>query len=110
MPIDPELAALMRDTVTIEVFGTTRTRAGEKSYGAPTSYTGRVSGKNTLVRDIKGEEKLSTVQVTLSSAPGVSVEDKITLPVRFVPRSPPIIAVQRASDENGAYFERVFCQ
>jgi hypothetical protein len=89
MPIDQALAALMRDSVTVEAYAGTRNGAGEKNYGAGTVYTCRVSGRNVMVT------------VVLDRAvDAMGPEDRITLPARFVPRQPPIIAIKRVIDDD----------
>jgi hypothetical protein len=101
MPIDQALAALMRDSVTVEAYAGTRNGAGEKNYGAGTVYTCRVSGRNVMVRDKQGNERVSTVTVVLDRAvDAMGPEDRITLPARFVPRQPPIIAIKRVIDDD----------
>ncbi len=108
-PIVDDLADLFTDTVTVEscvsVDG-----FGNPTYAAGAARAARVSGKVMTVRDQQGHETVSTVQVTLAGAFGVTVKDRFTLPARFVPTQPLPIAVKEASDENGPHHETVYFQ
>lgn len=110
MPIDPELAALMVDTVTVEE-PTGTTNSGRPTYvGASlTSYTCRVEGKVRMVRDAEMKERRSTVTVYLDRPAEISPNARVTLPMRWTPRQPPIIHVKHESDEVGPYFTVVYC-
>ena len=108
-PIVDDLADLFTDTVTVEpVVGADG--FGDTTYGPGVTRAARVSGKIMTVRDQGGQETVSTVQVTLAGAFGVTVKDRFTLPARFVPTQPLPIAVKEASDENGPHHETVYFQ
>ena len=103
MAIDQALRDLMPDTVTVEPYAGTRNGAGEKNYGPGVVYTCRASGKNRMVRDSKGDERVSSVTVVLDQAvDSMGPEDRITLPARFVPQQPPILAIARVGDVDGS--------
>ena len=78
---------------------------GEDLYAAGVEYNCHIEGHSRLVRDATGLERVSTVQVYLDGAYNVSVKDKVLLPERFEPRDPPIITVERMTDENGPHHE-----
>ena len=106
--MDAALLSLMPDTVTVEAYSTENSY-NEPAYGAASSYQCRVQGKTRMVTTPAGEEKVSTVQVYLASAPGVTVRDRITLPARFVPTTPEILSIAHYGDESGSYSEVVYC-
>ena len=101
-----EWADLMPDTVTLEPW-TGQDGYGEPTYGDPVTYPARVVGKTRLVRTVSGEEKVSTVTVYLGAVPGASPQDRVTLPSRFVPQQPIILAIERIPDETGALYDAV---
>ena len=43
----------------------------------------------------------SATHVYLNSAVAFTVEDRLTLPAGFVPNQPPILSMERLSDETG---------
>lgn len=106
--MDAALLALMPDTVTVEAYSTQNVY-NEATYGAASTYQCRVQGQTKMIRTPAGEEKVSTVQVYLASAAGITVRDRITLPARFAPTTPEIMAVAHYGDESGPYSEVVYC-
>ncbi len=93
--------SLYRDTVTIEPWSGLN-KDGSPTYGTAVSYTARVVGKNRLIRDVSGQQRVATVTSYLYGAPTtLTVRDRITLPTRFVPTQPSILAVQQEPDERG---------
>jgi hypothetical protein len=106
--MDNALLSLMADTVTIES-ASTHNEYGETTYGAASTYQARVQGRVKMIRTPMGDEKVSTVQVYLAQVTSVTVRDRLTLPARYDPTTPDILAVVQAVDENGAYGEVVYC-
>lgn len=90
----------MQDTITIEPYSGTNVNQ-EDTYGASVSYTCRVVGKRKIVRLPSGQEAVSNAQAYLDRLATVDPRDKITLPVRFAMRNPPILDVQMLPDEDG---------
>ncbi len=106
--MDAALLSLMADTVTWEAYAS-QNSYGEVTYAAASTIQCRCSGKIQMVTTPQGEEKVSSVTVWLATCPGVTPRDRITLPARFVPTQPEILAVAKLSDESGAYAEVVYC-
>jgi hypothetical protein len=91
------LRELYKDTVTIESF-TGLGKDGAPAFGAATTYTARCVGKDVY----KGNQRIASVTTYLLAAPTtLTVRDRITLPARFVPRTPVIVAIQQEPDERG---------
>lgn len=109
MGFPAELVDLCADTVTIAAAATPKNRYGEDTYGSAVSYAAYVIGKVRMVRDAMGNERVSTVTVVLTSAPTVLPDAKITLPSRFSPQTPPILAVESVPDELGPCYTAVYC-
>lgn len=79
---------------------------GAATYGTAVEYQCRVVGRNRMIRAFDGNERLSTVQVYLSSIPTVPVvgpKDRVTLPEDHIPQQPPIMAILRETDEDGPH-------
>lgn len=101
MPVLRELRELFADTVTV------KPRSGkdvndQSTFGAAVTYTARVEGQIKLVTDEHGKERVSTVQVWLDRLVStLTVRDELTLPSRFSPQKPQIIAVRHEVDEIG---------
>jgi len=106
--MDNALLSLMPDTITLEAYST-QNAYNEPTYAAATTHQCRVQGRVKMVRTVQGDEKVSTVQVYLATAAGVTVRDRVTLPTRFTPRQPVILAVDYRSDEQGAYGDVIYC-
>jgi hypothetical protein len=116
-PIAPVLVSMAPDTVTVEpctgtdVYGTV-------SYGDPASYRTRCIGRNRVVFDQDGKERLSGATVVFFGEYGLTVYDRYTLPLRFSAepndpdnleaRQPQCLAVDRETDENGAHHTTVY--
>lgn len=105
-PITGDLAEFFVDEITIEPY-TGQDVFGDETYGTAATYACRMKGKHKTVRLQTGEEKVSTVQAVLNSVAGATNQDRVTLPARFKPNSPPIMAVEVSTDENGPHHERL---
>ena len=105
----PDLSDLFPDmlvyTPTTSVDG-----RGTMTPGTPVNIQASVVGKVRNVAMPDGQLQISSVQAHLAGVFGVTVQGKFTLPVRFVPRSPKPLAVDHATDENGAHHEVVYFQ
>ena len=106
--MDAPLLGLLADTVTLEAYAS-QNQYGETTYSAATTHACHISGKVQTVTDQAGNERVSRVQVYLGSAAGVTVRDRVTLPTRFSPTQPVILAVRHYADEVGAYSETLYC-
>jgi len=99
---------LMPDTVTIAPYSS-QNKYGEETRGVAVSYQARSVGKVMKVLDRQGNERVSTVTTYLGAAPtGLTVRDQITLPARFDPRTPEILAIGSFPDEGGAHHTVVY--
>lgn len=92
---------MMADTVTIDPW-VSQSVSGVPAYaGAPVTYPCYIEMKNHLIVDAAGREIMARGRVFMGSNVVASVKDKITLPSEYVPVSPPILAVNVATDESG---------
>jgi len=92
---------MMADTITIEPW-VSQSVSGVPTYsGVTTTYPCYIEMKNHLIVDALGREILARGRVFMGSNANISVKDKITLPSEYVPVSPPILAVNIATDESG---------
>jgi len=105
--VENELLDLFVDSVTVTPWSSAD-QYGQASYGTGVVYTGKIGGKNTMVRNAAGQEVVSSKQVIFSTTLTVSTKDKVTLPTGSVPLNPPILAVQQFSDEDGAHHTTIF--
>lgn len=108
MGILTDLSDMFPDTITcqpgtLDAFGTF-TASG--SAVTPSCY---IEGEIRLVRDLNGQEVVSTLQVIVADTQGLTVDGyRYTLPARFSPNSNlKAIGVERVSDEDGAHHERL---
>lgn len=93
----------MPDTVHIDAF-VSRTVSGAPVFaGAPVGYPARIEIKNHLTLDKSGRLVTARGRVFMGTAVVPNIEDQVTLPGRFVPINPPIIAVNAQSDELGTH-------
>ena len=102
----PELDGLCRQTVGVA----RRTCAddyGEPVWGNDVAYRARVVGRHRLVRDLRGEQVLSTRTVYFAGAPALDAHDRVTLSTDDVRsteetvRRPGLLDVQRLPDDLG---------
>jgi hypothetical protein len=98
--MEPDLLALCIHTITVAPYAS-QNSYGEPTYGAAVSYKARVQGKMQMVRDSLGVERVSIVVCYVATTASIGPKDKLTLPISFVPVSPPILSVQRQADESG---------
>jgi hypothetical protein len=63
----------------------------------------RISMENHLIVNAEGREVLARGTITLGTTVAPNVKDRITLPAGNVPTSPPMLAVNLSSDENGPH-------
>lgn len=102
MALDPELAELMTETVTIEPAQNgpgQLNKHGEFTFGAPVQVKAYITRMNVEAIDRGGRQTTSTVQAILAQPElNVTLDDRITLPDGSHPN---IIEVQAAKDEEG---------
>lgn len=82
---------------------------GKPSYGAAATYAAHVRGERTLVRNASGQEVVSSQTVYLATAASVLPSAQVTLSTSDVGSTegwalhPPILAVERRSDQNAPH-------
>ena len=104
MGILEDLAPFCQDTITIAPKSTTNVN-NEITWGAAVSYKARVVRRYRAIRTDRGDEKLSRALIYIMSAPGTTVESKITLPDGTTPL---ILRVNTYPDEAGQKHEEIF--
>jgi len=105
--MESDLLSMMPHTLTVAPW-TGHNAYGEATYGTAVSYTARVQGKMQMVRDAAGVERVSTVTCYVATTASIGPKDKLTLPSGWVPVSPPILSVQRVSDEGGDHHTVIY--
>lgn len=105
--MESDLLSLMPHNITVAPWSS-QNAYGEPTYGSAVSYTARVVGKMRMVRDANGTERVSTVTCYVATTASIGPKDKLTLPSGWTPASPPIIAVQRVSDESGDHHTVIY--
>lgn len=82
---------------------------GEETYGPDVSYRAHLRGEHKLVRALSGEEVTSSKRIYLEATVNVNPNSRITLSTGDVGttesglRQPPILAIERRFDGNGAH-------
>lgn len=100
MTLQPALAALMIDTVTVAPAATTDAY-GRTNHDAPLTYTGvRVRPSKHRVTDRDGKDHVATGLVYLPGHPEIGLDDLLTLPDGSVPV---LLSMDRVSDEQGPH-------
>ncbi len=107
MPDISAWANLAADTVTVEPY-VSQNKNGEAIYGTAVSYPAHIKGEIKRVTDLNGNERISSVQAYLIGAPVVTPRDRVTLPVRFVPRVPEVLAIGSRSDQYGPHHTVIY--
>lgn len=102
-----EWTPLLLDTVTLERW-TGRDAYGVDTFGPAETYPARVSGRVRRIMTVTGDERVSTATIYFDQSPGITPFDRVTLPARFVPRSPPILAIRTSPDDLGRVMETVY--
>jgi hypothetical protein len=103
-----EYLDFMPDEVTVQTLESTAVN-GVKTYSmSTTTYPARIEMKNHIVVDPKtNREVTARGRIFLGTTEMIGISDLLTLPADFSPRTPPIIDVNRESDENGVHHIKV---
>jgi hypothetical protein len=105
MAIDSSLQALCPNTITISPWSSAD-GYGKPTYGAAVTHTCLLVRTPKMIRTVTGQEKVSMAQIYLTSAPGTSVKDKVTLPDGT---TPVILNIDTyPSDTETSYFEVIY--
>jgi hypothetical protein len=106
MPVE-DFLDMMPDTVTVEPW-VAQDGLGAPAFGPARSYRARVEVSPRLVRNLQGEEVVSTARVYLGTRDAVSERDRLTLPAGFTQTQPSIIRVSPVRDEAGVHHIQVW--
>lgn len=82
-----------------------RDASGVPTYGTAATYKCRVVYKNARVVDSYGNEVVARGMIWFMGTPNIDPNDKITMPDGD---APPIISVERYTDEVGLHHTKVF--
>lgn len=93
MSLDASMLELMEETVTIEPFSAMTSNQAH-SYGTAVSYRAQVMSFSTRIINAQGREVESTASVIIPGRVQVDHRSRVTLPVGFLPRQPPIQKVE----------------
>lgn len=97
MPFVDDFLDMLVSEITYAPF-VSRDAYGEPTFGSPVTYEARVIRKHKMVRNVEGQQVISTAHIWVGGIPFVSPQDKITLDDGT---HPPIIAIERFEDEIG---------
>lgn len=109
-PIVNDLLDMMPDTIQVESHPGTWDGMGATvgNYGDPVSYPCRIIGTTTMIRDVDGRERTSSVHAIIGGYYAITIHDRFTLPSRFLQRSPKVLSVATHTDENGTHHQTVY--
>lgn len=99
-----ELQALCPHTVGIEPWSSTDAYS-KPTYTTSVEYTCLIVKQPKMVRTVTGQEKVSSAQVYLTSAPTLTVKDRVTLPDGT---KPVILSIDTFPDTRGDYFSVLY--
>lgn len=110
MSWDPDLNELLVDSVTLVAPGAMNFYTEQAASGAGAVYVCKVDGQVKMIRDAMARERVSMVQVYLNELiDGLAPDWIVTLPSRYTPASPPIIAIETSTDEDGGHHTVIYC-
>lgn len=92
------LEAWSRETVQHAAFASV-SGYGERTYAAPVARAARIDHASKLIRDQRGEQRVSSTQLYLAMDAAVNVLDRWTLPDGTTPLP---LRVDRLADYQGA--------
>lgn len=98
-----EFLDFMPDTVTVNAKTGQSVSAAASFSTVGVDYPARIEMKNHLVVGVDGRTVTARGRIYMGTTTAPGLEDKVTLPVGFTPRIPPIISVNLVSDESGPH-------
>ncbi len=107
MGFENEFLDCMPDTVEFSPPTGVFTARGDVAVGAAASIRARIVEENTIIYDDEGRERVASVTIWLATTTVLDPEGTLTLPADFTPRTPPIMAVDRFPDDQGAHHTRI---
>ena len=102
--IEREFLELMIQDIVYEKMIGRNPIGGDPSYGPPQVLRGRVVDKQRLVVAADGQERLSSTAAWFFGTPGLTTDDRVTLPDG---RQPFILVVETYPDEKGLHHEKI---
>lgn len=103
--MDSAFLDLLPDTVTVQR-EVQRTLQGQPIHGTPEPHPARVIYRRRRVRGPRGSNcEIARGECWLPGAAGITTADRLTLPDGTCP---PILAVERLADEQGAHHTKVY--
>ena len=108
--MDKELGILLQQTITKYPYVSKDDHNDYTWSPTGATFAGRVEYRNKLIRDINGQESISTCQIYCNGDTSIDTRDKITA-VGLIPTYPEILQVERQPDEYGAiYYTCIYIQ
>lgn len=98
--MEPELAALLNQTVTVAA-RTARDVYGEATWAAASTYPARVSPRVPLVQDVENDSTPISGMIHMDGDVPITTENQITMPDGSTPT---IIRVDKFTDEDGSVY------
>ncbi len=102
--MDSQLKDILNSSVTVEKVDNSDVRGGT-TYQDPVNVACYIAGEQKMVRDLQGQEVVSTLSLFIADNVATKIKlkhtDRITLPDG---RQPPIIAITPYIDERGKLF------
>ena len=101
--MDQELLNLCKQIVTRYAYTSTDKNNDYTWSATSTTFLARVEFNNQLIRDVNGQETLSTCQIYCNGTTTIDTRDKITY-TGAIPTYPEILKIESQPDENGAIY------
>lgn len=95
-----DVAEFCVSTIAIEPYAG-QDEYGEPNFGSSVSYMWRIEVKNRMIRDFKGQERVSMGKIFLQTQTMISPKDRITLPSGYSPTNPEILAIYPVQADEG---------
>lgn len=105
MPLEPELAELMTQTITRRPSASIDSY-GARTYGAPSQHPCHIDGATTEVIGPDGNTIIADGSLWMDYTPDAATSDTITLPGENKPRK--IVTVKTVYDETGPHHTKLF--
>jgi hypothetical protein len=102
--IEREFLELMHQEITYERMTGRNAIGGDPSFGPPQTARARVVHHQRLVVASDGQEKMSRTTAWIFGTPGLTADDRVTLPDGSQPF---IINIERFPDEKGMHHEKI---
>lgn len=97
----------MPHSVTVEAYSS-QTANAVPSFSSGVAYSGRVVNRVKMIRDARGQEKVSNTTIYLNATAAIGPRDRITLPSGYTPQQPVILRVDRIPDEDGLHHTVIY--